>query len=98
MKINALLMHEIDNVVTCVRKVERGEKVIYRKGSEMCETTAYETIPYCHKMALTDIEEGGVVLKYGEMIGKTTQKIEAGHWVSHENIYSVPRDYESEML
>lgn len=98
MKINALLMHETDNVVTCVREIKKGERVIYRKGNEMCEAVANETIPYCHKMALEDIREDGVVLKYGEMIGKTTEKIEAGHWVSHENIYSVPRDYESEML
>lgn len=98
MKINALLMDITDNVATCVREVGKGEEVVYRKGNEICTLEALETIPYCHKIALSDIEKDAVVIKYGEMIGKTTKKVEAGHWVSHENIYSVPRDYESEML
>ena len=32
------------------------------------------------------------------LIGKTTRKINAGCLVDHNNIYSVPRDYESELV
>ena len=98
MEINGLLMDEKDNVVTCVAKVPAGEQVIYRKGEEVCTLTAEEEIPYCHKIALTDLALGEEVIKYGELIGKTREPVKKGRWVSHNNIYSVPRDYESELV
>lgn len=98
MEINALLMDEQDNVVTCVKEVPAGEQVVYRKGDQILTVEAKETIPYCHKVALEDLPEGTDVLKYGELIGRTTVPVAKGHWVNHNNIYSVPRDYESEMV
>ena len=38
MEINALLMDEKDNVVTCVTEVAAGQDVVYRKGQEFCES------------------------------------------------------------
>lgn len=98
MEINALLMDENDNVVTCVREVGAGEKVIYRKGAEICSLEAKEEIPYCHKIALETLTEGADVIKYGELIGRANTIIEKGCWVSHNNIFSVPRDYDSEKV
>lgn len=98
MNINALLMDEQDNVVTCVAAVSKGGQIVYQKGQEICTLTAEDDIPYCHKAALVDLPQGMEVRKYGEMIGQTTKPITKGHWVSHENIISVPRDYESEFI
>lgn len=98
MEINALLMDSTDNVVTCVNEVPKGEPVVYRKGDVICSLMAEEDIPYCHKVALADIEKGAVVIKYGESIGETSEKIVKGHWVSHNNLFSVPRDYDREMI
>ena len=98
MKINALLMDEKDNVVTCVADVAKGEQVVYRCGEEICSLTAEEDIPFCHKIALTDLKEGDEVIKYGELIGRTSRQIVRGTWISHNNIYSVPRDYDSEFI
>ena len=98
MNINALLMDERDNVVTCVAAVSKGDQIVYQKGQEVCALTAEDDIPYCHKAALEDLPLGAEVRKYGEMIGQTTAPIARGHWVSHENIVSVPRDYESEFI
>jgi altronate dehydratase large subunit len=98
MEINALLMNQADNVVTCVKEVVQGEQVVYRKGEEICSMLAREDIPYCHKIALNDLQEGEDVIKYGELIGRTSSKIEKGHRVYDENIYSVPRDYDAEMV
>lgn len=98
MKTNALLMHEADNVVTCVVAVSRGAEVVYLAGGGLKVLTAEEDIPYCHKIALTDIAPGQDITKYGEMIGRATTPIKKGCWVSHENIVSVPRDYDSEMI
>ncbi|HIT42504.1 MAG TPA: UxaA family hydrolase [Candidatus Caccovicinus merdipullorum] len=98
MEINALLMDPKDNVVTCVAQVEAGSQVVYRNGDQLCCLKAEETIPFCHKIALEDLKKGDEVMKYGELIGKTSCDVAKGHWISHENIYSVPRDYESEMV
>ena len=98
MKVNALMMDETDNVVTCVTEVAKGEDVVYQKGSELLTVRAEEDIPYCHKIALKDFAEGDEVIKYGELIGKTDCAIAEGHLVNHENIHSVPRDYDSELV
>ena len=71
MEINALMMDPTDNVVTCVSEVGKGEKIVYRKGGEVCTVTALEPIPYCHKAAVADIARGGQVIKYGESLGET---------------------------
>lgn len=98
MEINALMMDPTDNVVTCVVDVPAGTAVVYRRGSEVLSIVAEEAIPYCHKIALEDIREGQDVVKYGESLGHATQDIRKGHWVSHNNLVSIPRDYDSEMI
>lgn len=52
--------------------------VHYRSKNEDLEILAKEAIPFSHKISLTDLEEGQEVIKYGELIGKTTRKINAG--------------------
>lgn len=98
MKINALLMDQSDNVVTCVEEVKAGDEIVYRAGDGYLTLTAAEDIPYCHKAALTDLATGDQVIKYGELIGETNAPVRRGGWVSHNNIFSVPRDYDSEMI
>ena len=98
MEINALLMDPKDNVVTCVTDVKAGETVTYRKGEEVCSLEANEDIPYCHKIAIQDVEKDAEIIKYGESLGKTSESIKKGCWVSHLNLFSVPRDYDSEMI
>lgn len=97
MKIDALMMDGKDNVVTCVRDVEAGETVYYRNGEKLCEVKAKERIPFGHKITLVDLSPEQEVLKYGELIGKTRVFVKEGCLVDHTNIYSVPRDYESEL-
>ena len=97
MKINALMMDLTDNVVTCMTEVAAGEEVIYRKGEELCSLVAKEDIPYCHKIAVTDIPKGGQVIKYGESLGEVSEDIQTGRWIADHNLFSVPRDYDSEL-
>lgn len=98
MNINALLIDDVDNVVTCVTEIPAGHDVFYRKGSEILSLKAEEDIPYCHKIALKDFAKDDEVIKYGEMIGRTLEPIARGRWVWDRNIYSVPRDYDSELI
>ncbi len=97
MNINALMMDVSDNVVTCMTEIAVGETVCYRRGEEICTLIAKEAIPYCHKIALTAIPKGGQVIKYGESLGEVSETIEEGHWVADHNLFSVPRDYDSEL-
>lgn len=98
MKLNALLLKPQDNVVTCIREVKKGEPVVYRREGEILSVEALEDIPDCHKAAVRDIPAGDLVLKYAQVIGEAREDLLAGSWVSHLNIQSIPRDYESELL
>ena len=78
MEINALLMDVTDNVVTCLNEIKAGETVYYRKDGEVCSVTALENIPYCHKIAISDIAKGGQAIKYGESLGDVSADIKTG--------------------
>lgn len=98
MKINALLMDSKDNVVTCVEEVSAGNEVCYQEQGAAKTLTAEDKIPYCHKIALRDLAAGEEIIKYGESLGKLVQAVAKGHWVSDQNLKSVPRHYENEMV
>ena len=72
-----------------------GDKIKILSGGEI---VCVEDIPIWHKVALQPISKGDKVFKYGEIIGEALSDIAKGGWVSHENIFSVPRDYESELI
>lgn len=92
---NAILLDGKDNVATCTSAAIKGDAIkILGGGSIVC----VEDIPIWHKVALRPIGKGDKVFKYGEIIGEATTNIAAGARVSHENIFSVPRDYQCEMI
>ena len=47
-----------------------------------------EQIPAGHKYALCDIQKGDYVIKYGEIIGRSTADIAKGEWVHTHNVKS----------
>ena len=98
MEVNALMMDSRDNVVTCVRDISAGTDVVYQNDGKWCMVKALQDIPYCHKVALRTLGKDEDVIKYGELIGRTNKEIEQGGLVDHTNIYSVPRDYDSELV
>ena len=92
---NAILLDVKDNVATCTTAANKGDAIKILGGGEII---CVEDIPIWHKVALKKISRGEKIFKYGEIIGEASIDIAAGGWVSHENIFSVPRDYESEMI
>ena len=92
---NAILLDAKDNVATCTVAAKAGDKIKILGGGEII---CVEDIPIWHKVALQPISKGDKVFKYGEIIGEALSDIAKGGWVSHENIFSVPRDYESELI
>lgn len=77
-----------DNVATFIREVDGGETVDIPVNNEVRTVTVNEDIPFGHKVALTDIDEGETVYKYGLSIGYASQPIDAGDWVHVHNVDS----------
>jgi len=82
----AVLMNEKDNVAVALTDLAAGEVVIVKAGEGFKEVRAGENIPRGHKIALTNIEKGEPVIKYGEVIGLASRSITEG---SHVHIHNV---------
>ncbi len=81
----AVLVNDKDNVVTAVSEVRANEEVSYQVGSETRWIRANEDIHYGHKLALTKVAKGNVIIKYGEIIGRAKVNIQPGQWVHTHN-------------
>lgn len=79
-----------DNVATVFSTETRaGETVaVTTRTGRVCPLTALTAIPYGHKIAVTDIEEGDAIVKYGEVIGRASAGIRAGEHVHVHNMES----------
>ena len=75
---------EKDNVVTCVRALAKGEHI----SVDGTDIEIREDVPVYHKIAIADIKKGGVVYKYGEVMGAASRDIEPGEWAHVHNIES----------
>ncbi|MEF3304780.1 UxaA family hydrolase [Paenibacillus sp. GYB003] len=86
---DALVMDASDHVATAIRDIAAGEAVQYVVQGRRETVQAAEPIPFGHKIAVTDIPEGGKVRKYGEVIGQATQAIPAGRHVHVHNVEGI---------
>lgn len=83
------VIDEADNVGTVVvEALNKGDAVGTNGRISDVEVTANADIAYGHKIALRDIAEGEVVLKYGLSIGNASQDIKAGDHVHAHNVES----------
>ena len=85
----AVVVNSSDNVATCLADVWAGEDTDLDVAGESRTVVFKADIPFGHKVALTDIAEGGGVIKYAEVIGVASQPIEAGDHVHVHNVESV---------
>ena len=82
----ALIMHPKDNVATTVEEIQPGDQVQVSGVGEVRTLTAVEAIPFGFKIALQEIPQGAVILKYGETIGKAGRPIARGALVHIHNL------------
>ncbi len=75
-------IHPKDNVAVALCPLEAGRRVTV----DSTEILLSEDIPQGHKFALSPIEPGGQVVKYGSPIGFTTEAVAAGDWVHTHNL------------
>jgi len=71
-----------DNVVIALRNFTAGETI----SVDGKDIVLLNDVEKGHKIALTDIAEGGDITKYGYPIGKATQAIKTGEHVHVQNV------------
>ena len=81
-----LKINDNDNVVVALNTIPAGESISVESQDGVKTVTALEEIPAGHKMALTDIAEGGAVIKYGYSIGNAKEAIKEGAWIHTHNV------------
>lgn len=88
-KVVGLRLDDRDNVATIFNDVEKGQTIeILKKDGSVSHIEALTSIPYGHKIAVEDIQEGEAITKYGEEIGISTAPITEGEWVHVHNLQS----------
>ena len=78
----ALQIDPRDNVLVALVPLVAGSTVPFGLGS--CPVT--ENIPPKHKLALTDLMPGDLVIMYGMVVGEATQPIARGGFLSTRNV------------
>ena len=86
----ALTMDPRDNVATALDAIGAGDTIEVLSASRevLLQLEARDALPLGHKIALTDIADGGDVVKYGARIGRASKPILMGEYVHIHNVTS----------
>ncbi len=89
---HAILLHGEDNVAIAPRTFEAGQSVL----AGPYEVTLSQRVVIGHKLALSPIQVGEPVRKFGQIIGFATKPIAAGEWIHMHNLENgeLNREYE----
>ena len=87
-KTRAFQIHADDNVATLIDDLETPGEVRVLGGFGRDSVRVPEAVRAGHKVALTEINEGSPVIKFGVPIGRASTKIGAGAWVHLHNLVS----------
>ncbi len=80
----AILIHPRDNVAVALEDLRKGEQIT--AGAHT--VTLAEDVARGHKVALTAIDQGAQIVKYGCVIGEATAAIAPGSWVHTHNVHT----------
>lgn len=83
----ALVLDPADNAATLLSDAGKGDRITL-KGSEG-DIISDGVIETGHKIALSHIEKGKDIIKYGQRIGVATTDIKPGEWIHLHNMESV---------
>jgi altronate dehydratase small subunit len=85
----AMIVNKLDNVATALSDLAVGDSVTLIGTGNLGGIKANQSIPFGHKIALITIAEGDTIIKYGEVIGRATQRIPQGNHVHIHNVESL---------
>ena len=80
---NFIKINENDNVIVALNTILEGAQILLEDGTLV---TSNMEIPAGHKMAISHIEEGSEVIKYGYRIGFAKEPIKCGDWIHVHNL------------
>ncbi|MHA2392678.1 MAG: UxaA family hydrolase [Promethearchaeota archaeon] len=84
MKNKFIINNGKDNCATALEDIPKDSKIEFNNNYLIIKND----IALGHKFALEDIDSGEYVIKYGEIIGITTNNIIQGEWIHTHNIKS----------
>ena len=85
----AMIVNTADNVATALSDLATGDQVTLMGMGNLGGIKASQPVPFGHKIALISIAEGETIVKYGEVIGRATQRIMQGDHVHIHNVESL---------
>lgn len=85
MEIFAIILNKKDNVAVVPQAVNAKELISVQDYT----VTAIDNIPVGHKVALTQIPAGEMIIKYGTPIGEAACDILPGQWVHTHNVKDI---------
>jgi altronate dehydratase small subunit len=81
-----LQLHADDTVVTAIEDLEAGTELPVDGGDGT--VALVDDVPFGHKVALVGHDAGDTVVKYGETVGRATERVDPGEWVHTHNCES----------
>lgn len=88
MQEKSILIDKKDNVATALRQMGKDDSISVAIEDRSVSVVLLQDIPFGHKFALTDIQQGDAIIKYGEVIGLATKPIRQGEHVHIHNVES----------
>ncbi|MBA7544461.1 Galactarate dehydratase (L-threo-forming) [subsurface metagenome] len=85
----ALVLNKKDNVATTLINLDKNMKVDIIIGDLHIKIKIIENIPMGHKFLIKNIRKGENIIKYGEIIGRSTKFIKVGSHVHIHNVESL---------
>lgn len=83
---HALIINKKDNVATALKQLGKADRIHLTIEDRSLDVILSQAIPFGHKFALSNIDEGGAVIKYGEKIGTASEVINKGDHVHLHNL------------
>lgn len=83
---HALIINKKDNVATALKQLGKADRIHLAIEDRSLDVILSQAIPFGHKFALSNIDEGGAVIKYGEKIGTASEVINKGDHVHLHNL------------
>lgn len=85
-KAKAIVIKASDNVATATSEILPKTHVNLKINKKNVKVYVTEDIPFGHKLAIRNINEGEKIIKYGENIGIASKDIKIGQHVHVHNL------------
>jgi altronate dehydratase len=80
-----VILNPKDNIGIIIESASVGDEINFSNGTSI---KSLNDIKMPHKIALVDIDEGAMIIKYGEVIGYATAAVKQGEFVHVHNLDS----------